>query len=124
MFTTSLFPGMPQRIANDSPRSLGTSLVGCTTVRLRGFFLNLGGNGKARGGVFAAPRSYFWGRGSAFITAAAAVAFLAAAVSLFGCHPLAANRADGTNGTYGRAAIDFVTPNPDVPDNCKLTTAN
>ena len=40
------------------------------------------------------------------IAAAAALVFVAAAVSLFGCHPLAAKSA---------RPIDFVTPNPDIP---------
>ena len=43
------------------------------------------------------------------MTAVAALLFVAATASLFGCHPVAAHRTDGLN-----ARIDFITPNPDI----------
>lgn len=45
-------------------------------------------------------------------TAAAVLMCAAAAVSFFGCHPVAAK---STAHTEVRPPIDFVTPNPDVP---------
>ena len=76
----------------------------------------LGRRGVSRSGgncISAAAAPFFPATGILrFITAAASLVFVGAAASLFGCHPVAAHRTDGTDGTNAR--IDFLTPNPDI----------
>ena len=91
-------------------RGVSRSGGNCISAAAAPFFIRFAEMWNAKCGMRNSPAAC--GR---FITAAASLVFVGAAVSLFGCHPVAAHRTDGTNGTDGlNARIDFLTPNPDI----------
>ena len=79
-------------------------------------FLPCGRRGVSRSGgncISAAAAPFSCATMRRLLPAVAALLFVAATASLFGCHPVAAHRTDGIDGKNAR--IDFLTPNPDVP---------
>ena len=115
MFTTSLFSGMPHCIAKAIPAQFG-HISGRMHNRPAARLFFHDGNGRTRGGVKSAPRSFLLRGGMAYDVRFGLFVIVAlAAASMFCLAMAVATLPKSTALTAQRPPVDFFMPNPDLP---------